>query len=246
MILVNSDPPSEFNNREVRESSPWTLIRSDPFSVSNVVRVLWQHYVVPRISRWPVWLQTSVVTIVIVAGIGAVVVPTFFSNDEKQNGEDENAISKCGFTFDGFNAHQSVKKALERLAISHLQDEIDSHAKNNCALKDRHVYWGTLLSQSDSPEHSKVIDIEIKSSNPEIDIDPLLVVYPVPYSTENSTSVALELLNAIPGQIIDGIAVQEIELQESHKGAILMVCAGDVSQDDRVGQAALNLKLTNC
>ena len=147
VILMNSDPPSEFNRREVQESSPWTLIRSDPFSVSNVVRVLWQHYVVPRISRWPVWLQGSVVVIVIGACISAVVVPTFFSNDKKPNGEDENAISKCGFAFDGFNSHQSVKNALERLAISHFHDEITGRSENNLQTQEPpRVLGDTLIS----------------------------------------------------------------------------------------------------
>ena len=244
---MSSDPEFRYTRSESNEVSPWTIIRNDPFSVSNTARVLWRYYVVPHLSGLPMSVQISIVGIVLFTCIGVVVIPPLLSNDQEHTNNDNNMLSKCELILDGFNSHNSLASALNRLKIGDLIEDINRRSEANCKLKKRHVYWATLLSQPQTSGHDRVLDVEISSSNSSISIDPLVLVHPVPSTaTQPTTPVTFEPLNAITGTIKTGIAIEEIELQEDHIGAILLICAGETSQDERVARPTLRLDVTSC
>lgn len=243
LVVKNSHQPPDTKANEEAKPSVWTQIRNDPFSLAGIIRILWQHYVVPPISRWPWPGQIVVVAAIILCVVALILIP-IFPSPPNGNGDD---VPRCDLAFDGFHARHSLQHALTTHNLAHLGEDLLERAENLCSHRQHHVYWGTLLLQADASRHRRVIDARVTSSSSSTDVDTFLLIHPIPYESPTSAPpIEYGPLDSFPRPIENGIAIDEIELEETHGGAIFLICAGDALLDERIDRESLELDITRC
>ena len=154
------------------------------------------------------------------------------------------APAKCELRVDGFHSVSALKQELHNLSIGNLQESLLSTANLLCEKKQRHILWATLLREANNHRYSRSVDVNINRTNENINIDNWIVAHPVFESTESQASY--QPIHPYVGTTVNGIKIEDINLEGKHRGVLLLICAGDDSTSDRDSRLTLELEIAEC